>query len=89
LATWAGDPADGAYWVKLIEGLGTPARWAGATDEMLRPHALPGGCPNLLAAEAHDQIAEAYGPNASRLRTVKATFDPDGLFTAVPLPPVP
>jgi FAD/FMN-containing dehydrogenase len=67
----------------------THRRWADATDELLRPHALPGGYPNLLAAEAHDQISEAYGPNTSRLRAVKAAFDPYSLFTAIPLPPTP
>lgn len=48
--------------------------------------ALPGGHPNLLAPGDHDQIAHACGPHAERLRAAKARFDPEGVFSATPLP---
>lgn len=74
----------GAVWEP---GPGEPHRaWAGAVSSALAPAALPGGYPNLLRPDDHDQIAHAYGANAARLRAVKARYDPDGVFTATPLP---
>jgi FAD binding domain len=61
--------------------------WAGAVSTALAPHALPGGYPGLLGPDDHDQIAVAYGPNTARLLAAKAHFDPDGIFSATPLPP--
>jgi FAD/FMN-containing dehydrogenase len=60
--------------------------WADAVSAALAPHALPGGYPNLLGPDDHEQIANAYGDNAMRLRAAKKHFDPDGVFTAIPLP---
>jgi FAD/FMN-containing dehydrogenase len=60
--------------------------WADAAAERLRPHALPGGYPNLLGPDHHEQIVHAYGPNADRLLAVKASLDPDNAFSAIPLP---
>ena len=74
----------GAVWEP---GPGEPHRaWAGEVRSALAPSALPGGYPNLLRPEDHDQVAHAYGGNAARLRAVKARYDPDGVFTATPLP---
>jgi FAD/FMN-containing dehydrogenase len=67
-------------------GAGDDVGWADATSAALRPYALPGGYPNLLGADAADQIAYAFGPHTDRLRAAKAHFDPDGVFTAIPLP---
>jgi len=61
-------------------------QWADSTAERLRPHALPGGYPNLLAADHAEQVAHAYGPNAARLAALKKAYDPDSVFTAIPLP---
>jgi hypothetical protein len=61
-------------------------RWARAVSQALAPCALPGGYPNLLGPEDHVQIAAAYGGNAERLCDAKWRFDPEGLFTATPLP---
>jgi hypothetical protein len=47
---------------------------------------LPGGYAGLLGTDAVDQIAHAYGPNSSRLVAAKARFDPEGIFSAIPLP---
>jgi hypothetical protein len=49
---------------------------------------LGGGYGPLLgvAGLAHEQIAHAYGPNADRLLAVKASVDPENVFSAIPLP---
>jgi FAD/FMN-containing dehydrogenase len=91
----AGDTAFGIrrehFMVELIASWrsGDDARhraWADAAAEQLRPHALPGGYPNLLGPDHHEQIAHAYGPNADRLLAVKASVDPENAFSAIPLP---
>lgn len=63
--------------------------WADCVANNLTAHALPGGYANLLGPDDHDQIAHAYGPNAGRLRAAITRFDPDGVFSAIPLPPDP
>jgi hypothetical protein len=61
--------------------------WVTELSRALAPHALPGGYPNLLAPEDHDQIAHAYGDNLPRLQQLKRKFDPDRVFSsAIPLP---
>jgi FAD/FMN-containing dehydrogenase len=60
--------------------------WADAVSAALAPYALPGGYPNLLGPDDHEQIANAYGDNAIRLQAAKRHYDPDGVFTAIPLP---
>ena len=62
--------------------------WADKVSAALAPHALPGGYPNLLGPNDDEQIANPYGSNAIRLRAAKAHYDPDGVFTATPLPPI-
>jgi hypothetical protein len=47
---------------------------------------LPGGCAGLLGPDDQEQIAHAYGPNVVRLLAAKRRFDPDGAFSAIPLP---
>jgi FAD binding domain/Berberine and berberine like len=74
VASW--EPHDGAVH----------RAWADAVSASLAPHALPGGYPNLLGPDDHVQIANAYGDNAVRLLAAKAQYDPDGVFTATPLP---
>ena len=75
IASWVGD--DGARH----------REWARDLSRRLAPAALPGGYPNLLAPDAHAQIAAAYGENAERLRKLKQHFDPTGFFSsATPLP---
>ena len=60
--------------------------WADPFSTALAPHALPGGYPGLLGPDDRDQIAHAYGQNAARLGAAKAHFDPDGVFSATPVP---
>jgi hypothetical protein len=59
---------------------------AEAAADRLRPLSLPGGYANLLGPDHRQQIAHAYGPNADRLLAVKASVDPDNVFSAIPLP---
>jgi FAD/FMN-containing dehydrogenase len=49
-------------------------------------HAFPGGYANLLEPEATDQIPHVHGDNLPRLQRIKAAVDPDGVFSATPLP---
>jgi len=63
--------------------------WAEGVSTKLAPYALPGGYANLLGPFDHEQIAHAYGPNAGRLRAAKRRYDPDRVFSAIPLPPEP
>jgi FAD/FMN-containing dehydrogenase len=60
--------------------------WARDLSSTLAPMSLPGGYPNILGPHAHNQIAHAYGSNLAGLQTVKRRFDPDGIFSATPLP---
>ncbi len=60
--------------------------WADDMSQGLAAVAVPGGYPNLLGPDDHDQIAHAYGANTARIREAKARFDPDGIFSATPLP---
>jgi FAD/FMN-containing dehydrogenase len=61
--------------------------WTHGIANNLARHALSGGYPNMLGPTDHEQIAHAYGPNGPRLRAAKNRFDPDGIFSAIPLPP--
>jgi FAD/FMN-containing dehydrogenase len=60
--------------------------WAENASKALAPMSLPGGYPNILGAHAQDQIAHAYGANLPRLQAIKRRVDPDGVFSATPLP---
>jgi hypothetical protein len=60
--------------------------WAMAWDAELSSTSLPGGYANLLPDRALDQIAHAYGANASRLVRIKTRFDTKGVLRAIPLP---
>src|SRR5262249_57564744 len=77
VAAWEPDDAEGARH----------RAWADSFSAALASHALPGGYPGLLGPDDHEQIAAAYGQNATRLRVAKARFDPDGVFCATALPP--
>ena len=60
--------------------------WADAASAALAGHAFPGGYANLLGPEAVDQIPYVHGGNLPRLRRIKAAVDPEGVFSATPLP---
>jgi FAD/FMN-containing dehydrogenase len=59
--------------------------WVRDTERRLDPYALPGGRTNLMA-HGDPRAQDAYGPNTNRLLAIKAHYDPDGVFTASPLP---
>ncbi|MFJ4470804.1 FAD-binding oxidoreductase [Streptomyces sp. NPDC089424] len=63
--------------------------WAESVADSLAPDALPGGYPGMLDPAQRAEVAHSYGPNTARLLAAKARFDPDGVFTATALPPVP
>jgi FAD/FMN-containing dehydrogenase len=68
------------------ESADTHREWARHLSRVLAPMALPGGYANLLGSDEHDQISLAYGTNIDRLREVKRRFDPNHVFSAIPLP---
>lgn len=78
----AGHAMGGSYG-PLLPGLD---EWITDTAEALGPHRLPGGYAPFLAPDDHAAAAQSFGANAMRLRTVKATYDPDTVFNAIPLP---
>jgi hypothetical protein len=59
--------------------------WVAGTERRLDPHALPGGWANLMAP-GDPRAQDAYGVNTARLLAAKKHYDPDGVFTASPLP---
>lgn len=61
-------------------------KWAEDAHTALEPHALPGGYPNFLLPDQHEQVAHAYGSHAARLIAAKQSYDPQHVFTATPLP---
>lgn len=61
-------------------------KWAEEVRAALEPHALPGGYPNFLLPDQHEQVAHAYGSHAARLVRAKRFYDPHHVFTATPLP---
>ncbi|WP_026413930.1 FAD-binding oxidoreductase [Actinomadura oligospora] len=73
IASWAG--GDGA----------AESAWVHDTENRLEPHALPGGWANLMARD-DPHAPDAYAANTGRLLEIKAHYDPDGVFTATPLP---
>lgn len=76
IAAW--EPGDPAAF--------THRAWARDLAAALDPHALPGGYANLLGPADADRAVHAYGDNAERLLAVKRTYDPDGIFHAIPFP---
>ncbi|WP_431879650.1 FAD-binding oxidoreductase, partial [Amycolatopsis sacchari] len=60
--------------------------WADAASAALAGSAFPGGYANLLGPEAADQLAGVHRDNLPRLQRIKAAVDPDGVFSATPLP---
>jgi FAD/FMN-containing dehydrogenase len=59
--------------------------WVRDTERRLDGHALPGGWANLMA-RGDQRARDAYGINTGRLVKVKSHYDPDGVFTAIPIP---
>jgi hypothetical protein len=73
IGTWTG--GDGA----------AESAWVHDTERRLDAHALAGGWANLMA-RGDQRARDAYGINTGRLLAAKSQYDPDGVFTAIPLP---
>jgi FAD/FMN-containing dehydrogenase len=54
--------------------------WAHETYDALSPHMVSRAYTNYLAADDHDRVKEAFGPNLDRLVELKRRYDPDNLF---------
>ncbi|GAA1956474.1 FAD-binding oxidoreductase [Catenulispora subtropica] len=73
LGSWTdGDGAEESAWVR-------------ETERRMDAYALAGGWTNLMARD-NPRVADAYGGNTERLLAVKAHYDPDGVFMAMPMP---
>jgi FAD/FMN-containing dehydrogenase len=68
------------------DGTANHRSWARDHSNALAPVSLPGGYPSILGPDDRAQIALAYGSNLAKLRIAKQRFDPDGVFSATPLP---
>jgi FAD/FMN-containing dehydrogenase len=76
-----------AAWEPVVGRDDTHHRsWAQDISRALAPFSLPGGYPSMLGEGDRDQIAHAYGSNLAKLQDTKRRFDPEGLFSATPLP---
>jgi hypothetical protein len=64
----------------------SPRLWAQNLSNVLAQDALPGGYPNLLGPDDHEQTASAYGCNLAALEKAKRRYDPCAVFSAIPLP---
>jgi hypothetical protein len=74
--------------ISVARRLGLPLSVRGRGHDWAGRSLRAGGLtyPNLLAADAVDQIEFGFGGNAGRLRSLKAHFDPSEVFSAIPLP---
>jgi FAD/FMN-containing dehydrogenase len=54
--------------------------WARAYWDAVHPHSAPGAYVNFMMEEGAGRIEASYGENYSRLRQVKARYDPTNLF---------
>jgi FAD/FMN-containing dehydrogenase len=58
----------------------TMTPWVRLYYDALVPHSEIGAYSNFLAADDTDRVSASFGSNYERLRTVKATYDPDNVF---------
>src|SRR5262249_8726021 len=61
-------------------------QWVEATTRAFDAIALPGGYANLLPPGGADRATKGFGRNAERLLKAKRYYDPDAVFSAIPLP---
>ena len=54
--------------------------WARAYWDAVHPYSAPGAYVNFMMEEGAGRIEATYGPNYTRLREVKARYDPGNLF---------
>jgi hypothetical protein len=76
-----------AKWAEVIVGVDPdPANkdkiggWARSYWDAVHPFSAPGAYVNFMMEEGASRVEATYGANYSRLRTVKAAYDPGNLF---------
>jgi FAD/FMN-containing dehydrogenase len=74
-------------WAEVMVGVdpdpanaGKITRWAKDYWDAVHPHSAPGAYINFMMEEGDARIEATYGPNYSRLRQIKAKYDPANLF---------
>jgi FAD/FMN-containing dehydrogenase len=56
-------------------------QWVRDYYDALRPYSEEGGYINFMSGDDQDRAPSNYGANYQRLREIKATYDPDNLFS--------
>lgn len=72
-------PVIAALWQDPAENEANIA-WVKEYAAALRPYSAPGGYINFMDRDDLTRVEENYGPNYSRLREIKAKYDPQNLF---------
>ncbi|SEA68135.1 FAD-binding oxidoreductase [Pedobacter hartonius] len=76
----------GAEWIPEEDATSEQhKKWVNDLYEMAAPFSLPGGYATMLGSENDEQVRHAYGSNLPQLRLVKQKYDPNGIFTGIPL----
>jgi FAD binding domain/Berberine and berberine like len=77
-----------AKWVQVIVGVDPdPANalalrdWTIGYSDELRPYTLGAGYVNMMMDDGQDRVRASYGDNYERLARVKATYDPENVFS--------
>jgi len=77
----------GARWSMAVAGVAPDAAsaapaadWARRYEEALRPHTTGAAYVNFMMDEGEDRVAATYGLHLSRLRRIKAAYDPENRF---------
>jgi FAD/FMN-containing dehydrogenase len=68
-----------AGWVKPTDD-GINIAWARAAYDAMKPFSTGGAYSNYIDFDDEAKVAEAFGPNAARLKSVKDRYDPGGIF---------
>ncbi|MEN0054397.1 MAG: FAD-binding oxidoreductase [Mucilaginibacter sp.] len=61
-------------------------QWAHNLSASVSKQAIPGGYPNILGPDEHEQIAQSYGTNLTKLQQIKHQYDPTNLFKGISIP---
>ncbi len=75
-----------AYNFAAGAGWDDPARdepsiaWARRFHEAMQPYGTGGIYANYMGLDDLDRMSAVYGENTARLQSIKATYDPDGVF---------
>jgi hypothetical protein len=77
---------DAVFGLGISSGWDDPANddlgvdWTRSLYSAIAPYGCGGVYPNYVDRDEEDRIGEAWGANQSRLREIKQTYDPDGVF---------